>query len=294
LELSKEQHNILERTAPVKTPAEFQALLAQAKPRMAKMAKEIQEPNQPMSTTLTELRDLALTVEQHTAQLDAVKYGADKRAQFLDSIRLLDTAQLWFGEGHRTGAFKVRSVAEVVEASRPWRRRLKAYADHAFAENPALAEPFADVNSSGTLDEEIADLRALNQGIEQNREAFDGAGITEEFVQQGITLYDEASGRDLEGILGVRNRAEAIELRNRILTYAIALGREARAAGVNGCYEDETARKRFEAASFRDAMRALRPRRGRPASKEQTGDPPPVPATASAAGAANQPAGAAK
>jgi hypothetical protein len=37
----------------------------------------------------------------------------------------------------------------------------------------------------------------------------------------------------IAGIVGLRNQAEATLLRNRILTYAVSLGREARAAGVN-------------------------------------------------------------
>jgi hypothetical protein len=62
-------------------------------------------------------------------------------------------------------------------------------------------------------------------------------------------------------VLGLRNQEEAVFLRNRIITYATLLGAEARAAGINGCFDDEDARRRFEAASFRNAIRRLRPRR---------------------------------
>ncbi|WP_236643996.1 hypothetical protein [Sorangium cellulosum] len=69
------------------------------------------------------------------------------------------------------------------------------------------------------------------------------------------------SGRDLLGILGLRNREEAMVLRNSIVTYATLLGNEARAAGVNACWDLPEAKRRFSAASFRNALRRLRPRR---------------------------------
>lgn len=268
IELSKEQHDILKQTARVETPAEFQALLAAAKPRMDAIVVEIQEPSQPVSTTLTELRDLALTVHQHGAHLDAKKYLQPQRTAFFDAIRLLDTAHSWFGEGVRTGAFRTRNVEQTIEASRPWRARLKAFGEHAFVFAPAIAEQFADVNSSGTLPEEVEDLGMLNSLVEQHRDALMAVGLTEKHVQEGKALYEEANGRDLTGILGLRNRAEATALRNRILTFAILLGREARVAGVNACFDEPEARRRFEAASFRDAMRRLRPRRGRGGDKD--------------------------
>ncbi len=263
IEVSKEQSEVLARTSPVETPAEFQALLAEAKPRMAAIVKEVQEPNQGVGTTVTELRDLAVTVLLYGAALDKVKYGPEKRAGFINAIRLLTTAQAWFGEGVRTGAFRARSVAEIVEASRPWRARLKAFGEHAFVFDDILAAQFADVNSTGTVDEEVTDLLTLNTLIGEHTDALREVGVTEQFIQEGLSLYEEAHGRDLGAIAGVRNRAEATELRNRILTFATLLGREARAAGVNACYGDDTARRRFEAASFREALRSLRGRRGK-------------------------------
>ncbi|MEZ4297822.1 MAG: hypothetical protein R3B70_22895 [Polyangiaceae bacterium] len=263
IELTKEQHEVLKQTARVETPAEFQALLATAKPRMDKIVQQVQEPAQGVAATLTEARDLALTVHQYAAQLDGKAYLQANRAAFFDAIRLLDTAQTWFGEGVRTGAFRTRSVDEVVQASRPWRARIAAIGAHAFAFDEELAEQFADVNSSGTLEEEIDDLFTLNNLVDQHKDELMAVGLTEKQIQEGTTLYAEANGRDLAGILGLRNRSEAVLLRNRILTYATLLAREARAAGVNACYDDPEARRRFEAASFRQALRKLRSRRGR-------------------------------
>jgi hypothetical protein len=65
-------------------------------------------------------------------------------------------------------------------------------------------------------------------------------------------------------VLGLRSQDEAITLRNMLLTYAMQLTREARAAGVNACLEANDARRRFEAASLRNALRRLKPRRPGP------------------------------
>lgn len=274
-ELSKQQREILVQTSPVEDPAAFQTLQAKHKARMDQIVKEVQEPNQPANSTLAELRDLALAVHEHEAKLDSVHYGAAKRAQLIDAIRLLSTAQHWFGEGLRQGAFRARAVGEVIAASRPWRARLKAYGGHAFVFDEALSEQFADVNSTGTLDEEVDDLRTLNKLVEQHDSALREVGMTEEFVQQGKSLLQEAEGRDMSAIIGVRNQKDAVGLRNRILTFATLLGREARAAGLNACHDDEEARRRFERASFHQALRSAR-KRGSTKGQESAPAPEPI------------------
>jgi hypothetical protein len=228
---------------------------------MDRIVREVQEPSQPVATTAIELRDLYLTVSAYEPQLAAVNYGPARRAFFRDGIRLVATVDLWLGEGARTGAFRVRPVEEVIQASRPWRLRLKAYAAQAFAFEADIADQFADVNSTGTLDEEKRDLRALIDLVKQHEGQLAAVGMKSEMIAQGKALLDEASGRDLLGVLGLRNQEEAIVLRNRIVTYATLLGSEARAAGINGCFDDADAKRRFEAASFRNALRRLRPKR---------------------------------
>lgn len=271
IELTQEQHKTLQETRILDTPAEFETMLSAARPEMDRVVREVQAPSQPITTTLVELRDLYLSVREHTPALTAVGYDDKRRGFFRDAIRLLDTARLWFGEGHRTGAYRVRPVVEVVEASRPWRARLAAYANQAFAFEPETAERFADVNSTGTLEEEIADLVELVGLAHAHEDALAAVGMPKAFLEQGEALRSEAEGRDLIGILGLRNQKDAISLRNRILTYAVKLGREVRAAGINGCWEDEEAKRRFEAASFRDALRHLKPRRR--GGKEDTSAP---------------------
>jgi hypothetical protein len=111
--------------------------------------------------------------------------------------------------------------------------------------------------------------------------------MTSELAAEGRALFDEASGRDLLGVLGLRNQEEAVFLRNRIITYATLLGAEARAAGINACFDDPDARRRFEATSFRHALRRLRPGKRRAAAATETATPAPAPEAAN-----GQPSGA--
>jgi hypothetical protein len=273
IELSAPQLAILHDTREAATPAEFQSLLASARPEMDRVVREVQVPSQPIGTTLVELRDLSLTVSTYEAQLATVNYGPARRALFRDAIRLVATAALWLGEGARTGAFRTRTVSEVIEASRPWRQRLKACAAQAFVFEPEVADLFADVNSTGTLEEETRDLETLNHLIQQHAGRLAHVGMKSDTVAQGQTLLDEASGRDLRGVLGLRNQEEALLLRNRILTYATLLGAEARASGINACFDDDAARRRFEATSFRNALRRLRPSRRKSTAVDETPAP---------------------
>src|SRR4051794_24704869 len=104
IELSPAQMNVLQETREAANPAQFQTLLDQARPEMDRIVREVMESGQAISTTITELRDLYLTVNAYEAPLAAVSYGPPRRALFRDSIRLVATADLWLGEGARTGA----------------------------------------------------------------------------------------------------------------------------------------------------------------------------------------------
>jgi hypothetical protein len=261
IELTPEQQKVLKETAPAADPVEFQSLLAAARAEMDRIVREVMEPHQGIDVTLIELRDLYLTVNQEQKRLAATTYDDTRRTFLRDGIRLAATASMWFTEGARTGNFRARTVEEVIDASRPWRARLKAYGEQAFVFEPDIAEQFADVNSTGTIAEEKDDLQKLNDAVSQYQPRLAAVGMPPEFVLQGQALLAEAQGHGLLGILGVRSQEEAITLRNRIFTYATLLGREARAAGINACFDDPEARRRFEATSFRDAVRRLRPRR---------------------------------
>lgn len=282
VELSAEREAVLRETRRIEDAGEFRGLLEAVTPEMARVIREVFAPNQPLDVTLTELRDVVLTVNAYRTPLASVGYDAARRGLLCNAIRLLDTAQLWLGEKTRSGDFRPRVVKEVVEASRPWRERLAAIGGHAFIFEPDVARQFADVNSTGTIEEERKDLADLNGLVAQHRERLEPYGLTPELVGQGLALLEEAEGRDLLGILGLRSYDEALALRDRILTFAILLGREARAAGVNACFFDPEAKGRFEATSFRNALRRLRaPRRsGRSAADDElpAAEPPAEPA----------------
>jgi hypothetical protein len=289
IELSHEQRAALEQTRRADTPAEFQALMSAARPEMSRVVREVMEPNQSIQLTVTELRDLYLTVTSYEPKLTASGYGPARRTLLRDAVRLLETAHVWFGEGQRTGVYKVRTIEELVAASRPWRERLAAYGGHAFWADPEVADQLGDVNASGTLEEEQQNLERLLLLIEQHRAALEAVGLSDAFALEGKQLLEEASGRDLLGVLGIRNRDEGKLLRNRIATYATMLGREARAAGINACFDDPVARGRFEAASFRDAVRRMRPKR-RAGEARRDDDAPEEPAAPNGAAGGEPPA----
>lgn len=278
VELSPELRAVLKETERLESLELFQVLLAETKPEIDRIVREIQGPNQPVENTLTELRDLYLNVALHLPALERVDYDEKRRAALRDGIRLLATVQAWFGEQESSGRFKTRTVEEAVLASRPWRQRLAVFGNHAFVFEPEIAWQFSDVNTTGTLKEEIRDLRTLIALAQQHRARLEAVKMPESFILEGRNLLDQAEGRDLLAVLGFRSRDDALLLRNELLTYATLLGTEARAAGVNACYDDEPVRRRFDAASFRNAIRRIKPRRRRGAQGAEGEEPAAEPA----------------
>jgi hypothetical protein len=258
IDLTPAQQQVLAETAAVETTDEFGQLRAAAETEMNRVVREVLAPNQAIDTTRIELRDLYLSVDMYSDKLAARKYGPERRALFRDAIRLLETAFLWFGEGQRTGVYRPRTVEEVVQASRPWRARIAAIADHAFVFQPEIAALFADVNTSGTIAEEKSDLATMNALVTQHAKRLSDFGLTNDLIAQGKALLDATDQREMAGIVGVRNSDDAMLLRNRLLTYAVTLAAEARVAGINACFDDEVARARFARASFQNALRRLR------------------------------------
>lgn len=273
LQPTEEQRQILAETRPVETPDQFQALLTEAEPEFIDIFEtnenEVQGPNQPIEDLLAELRDLYLSAKKYSDALAQKNFGPDRLALFRDSIRLLGTSHLWFGESTREGLYRPKPVEQVIEASRPWREEIKAIANQAFVRNRKLREQFADVNSTRTLEEEKQDLKDLNELIEKHKARLTPFGLTPELIARGQTLQEEAEGRDLIGVLKLRNREEALYLRNKILTYAVFMGEEARAAGINAFLRDPQKRRRFEAHSFRNALKKLQARRKSRSSEEE-------------------------
>jgi hypothetical protein len=282
---------VLNETKALDTPQHFQELLDRSQAEMQRIVHEVGGPNQPVRDTLIELRYLYLYTGTYAEALAAKGYGAERRRWLRDAIRLLDTAETWFGEATGAGVFNIRPVADVVDASRPWRAQIGGIGGHAFVFEDGIAEQFADVNSTGTLTEEQSDLRTLNALVTKYEERLRQHGLTDALIAQGKVLLAEATGRDFLAIFGLQNQADAINLRNRVLTFATQLGKEARAAGINACFDDPAGRAKFEARSFRNALRRLRPHRhaaaaGTPANPAMPADPGAADATGSPAIAA--------
>lgn len=259
--LSAEQQAALNEVQPITEPSEFEAVHQAAKAEMNRIVTEVMEPNQGIDDTLLGAEDVYVHVYLHQVRLVDVGYGAERKALFRDAIRLAKTATAWFSESKRSGAYRARTVEQVLAASRPWRARLKSYGEQAFAFEPTIAEQFADVNSTGTLEEEKTDLLLLTNLVQQHADKLQAVGMKPEFVAKGRTLLEEANGHGILGILGIRSQDEAIVLRNRIFTYLTLLAKHARAAGINAFFEEPAIRDKFEAASFRNALRRVSPRR---------------------------------
>lgn len=264
IELTKEQQGVIKETRPIEDSNEFktmrEAILPEMKAILEDMELESQVPGQPVDATITTLREIYLLLDEHQSKL-APKYGQERKALFQNAIRLAVSAQRWFGEGISEGAYRPRSIEDVIAASRPWRKRIKEIADDAFSLKPKLAKPFSDVNSSRTLDEEKTDLAIFNSLIKKHKTILEENGLTQELTNQGLTLAEEAEGRDLLAVLGLRSRKEALTMRNDLLTYAVIRGREARAAAINILSgKNDEAKQRFQDTSLRNAIRPYQER----------------------------------
>ena len=106
----------------------------------------------------------------------------------------------------------------------------------------------------------LQDLATLTGLVKQHNEKLAEAGLDDAFARDGLALKEHADGRDLLGILGLRSESEGRTLRNQLLAYATMLAREVRAKGANACYDDPKARARFESASFRNAVKRVKPK----------------------------------
>jgi hypothetical protein len=274
IELTEAQMRVLAETAPVATREEFRVLLDEAAPEMIDIfethANEVERPNQPIPMTLTELRDLYLVANDpaYAAALAERRFGPERVALLRGSVRLLATAHLWFGEGNRAGLYRPKTAAETIEASRPWREAIRRFANQAFVRDRKLKDEFADANSSRTIEEEEEDLRSLNALIQKHLPELIEFGLTDELVAKGKELLAAVEQRQLLGVLGIRSFEEALHLRNQLLTYAIFMAEEARAAGENAFVREPQRRRRFEAISFRNAARRFQGGRRRPGDAE--------------------------
>jgi hypothetical protein len=273
IQLNDAQKVILKELRICETTEEFQGLLAVARPEMERIFTEAelepQQPNQPIDTTLLELQELYILVCEHIERLKAT-YTQERKELFRDAIRLLETAHAWFQDNTRTGAYRARNIEQIIQASRPWREEVRLIGRAAFVFKPKVATLFDDVNSTNTIEEEKEDLKALLGYLKSKeyRPALEKKGLTQTLIDQGEELSQEAEGRDLLAVLGIKSGQEALDLRNNLLSYATMLGQEARADAINTFSKEPTIRSNFEAKSFRNAIRKIKARRQSDPSKK--------------------------
>jgi hypothetical protein len=268
-ELTPEQTTILQETEPLETISAFKKLQAAIEPECKRMfsTTEIQEPAKQVAVIVTELRALYLQV---CLLLSSLK----ERGVLRDAIQLVATAQHWFGEGLRSGVYRPRPIREVIEASRPWRQKLKLMGRAAFTYNTVLVEQFSDVNSSFTLEEERKDLQVLLSLVKIHEQALtEEAGLTPQFTEEGKALLTEVEQRDLLGVMGLRTQEEALTLRNQLITFAVVFARKVAAKGALAVFDNETERKRFETFTFGGALRRIQERK-KSEEKDDTTDEP--------------------
>lgn len=258
-QLTPEQEQVMEETRRVGSVAEFEALRLAARPEMEKVFQkiEVQTYRQPIDDTLVTLRQAYLRVVENRPALAVVNYQDTDRIFLRDAIRMLATLQYWFAEGIREGTWRPRPVRAVVEASRPWRKKLRYMGKAAFTYDPEIGKQFADVNRSGGIDEEKKDLAALLSLIEQHQEALEAVGLTPAFITEGKVLLKEAEGHDLLKALGLTGQEDAFALRNRVLTYAVVLGCKAVNFGALALLEDPEKLPHFQMLSFTNALRRI-------------------------------------
>jgi hypothetical protein len=276
--LTEEQTQALQETRIAEDQASFQALLKEAEPELVDIFEtnenEVKTNNEPIPEILIELRDLYFSAKQNQSQLAKNHCGPERIKLFRDAIRLLDTVFTWFGEGSRTGLYRPKTIEQIVEDSRSWRDEIRLISSHAFVRNKALKEQFADVNSTGTLDEESEDLKVLNSLIGAHQKKLTEFGLTEEQLKRGKELQEQAEGRDLLAVLGFRSLDDARYLRNKMVTYAIFMAQEIRIAGEKTFQRDPQKRKLFTLSSFRNTLRSIQAKRGAREEKPTESAPP--------------------
>ncbi len=274
MNVREETAKVLEELALAKSPAELQALVAGLEGAIG-LIGEVMEPNQSTEVTRIELADVFVTVLQERETLAAVGYSAEDVQRLRMAIIAARTYDEILKAGLRFGDWKTRTVAEVVEASRPWRDKLRKAGTLAFFFQPTRAAVFHDHNETRTVEEEVTDLRDLLRAAAEAAAELEVRGFTLDDRREGQRLLTEAEHRDVLAIIGIRSQADATLLRNQYLTLAVLLGRHARAAGEARFWNDPNRRAPFERASFTSALRRVRRGTTRPTTTEAEADATP-------------------
>jgi hypothetical protein len=175
-----------------------------------------------------------------------------------------------------------------VGASLGWRERLRKSAAVVFFREPKRLAVYQDHNESGTIEEELSDLRTLVGAAEGDLARLSKVGFGDGELGDGRRLLAQADGRDVLAVLGIQNQADLKAKRDKLLTFAVELGRYARACAALAFITDPETARRLQKVSFRNALRRIRPLRPQPKDEPEAPETP-EPATAAAAGSVEAP-----
>jgi hypothetical protein len=237
------------------------------------LVQEVLEPMQSLDVTKTELKDLYLLLTDNKEKLAQVSYGEVDLQRFRNAIVAFLTYQGLYSETTSLGEYKARPVEEVVGDSLPWRDKLRTKANQAFFFDAIRNAPYQDHNESGSIEEEVSDLRSLVASARKDKEELKKVDFVAFDIAEGERLLNEAEGRDVLALVGIRSLADLKIKRDRALTLAVLLGRYARLSGISAFWNDPEQRAKFERVSFRNAMRRLKRRRKSTVAEPQSEAP---------------------
>lgn len=283
MQFTPEQEALLATLAPVRTVAELQTILARLAPVVPRWVPEIMQPSQPADDTRIELLSLYLEVDAHKDRLAGANHGPDAVARFVDAIVAWRTLEAMLSTGLSLGSYRTRTAEEVVAASLAWRDKLRRAASVVFFLEPIRRARYQDHNASGTVEEEISDLRSLVAAATDDVAVLAQAGFGPEDLATGEHLLAEADGRDVLAVLGIRSQSDIKIKRDIYLTLAVTLGRYARACADVAFFADSATNERFRRVSFAKALRRIRPIRpsrdaAPPIDDDEPADPADMPA----------------
>lgn len=264
-EATPAQAALIRSVQPATTAQGVQEAINKVKKPAHEMVAEVGEPKRPVRETALEATDLLIMLDEDKEMLKTVNFGTTQFNLLRDSVVALGTVEKLFSGGLAVGDWRPMSQEQVVQQSLPWRDKLFVKAEHVFFFDPRRQAVYRDRNESRTVEEEISDLYTALDNAKQDAAALASVGFGPEDIAEGERLLAQAEGRDILGLVGIRNQTEMKQLRNRYLTLVVVLAQYARSAGMSAFWNNPEKRAQYARMSFEDALQRLYPARSRPA-----------------------------
>lgn len=243
---------------PLTSVEEFEQLLRVLEEPLNTLVDGGEEPAQRTGTTLTQLEDLFALVVQHGEALAAVNY---RDARLLaNAITAVLTADAVLRRKKDQGVFKVPPRSRRRKEWQPWVDKLLIKAEQAFFYDAPRLQRYQSGTSSRTAQDEARRVVALFEAAVEDGDALAVVGFTAEDMERGRQLAEQARMHDSLGLVGIRNQKAAGQLRNRLLSLAVVLGKHARISGMSAFWNEEEKANAFKRISLRNAVRSVRER----------------------------------